>query len=281
MVDKIVSKLIFTQQPTVPWFRLLLTPRNKLKNGSSIPRIEAEWKDVTITDASSYNEICGFQNDSIPITYPQVLATPLHMQILADKRFPLPALGLVHLYQEIEVCCPLEMGLIFDIVCWVEGHEQVAKGVQFEIKTVLRSNDTIYWKGTTTIFSRSAEGNGIHKDRDQEPIIQREHSKSWSIPENLGRRYTSISGDFNPIHLYSWTAKPFGFSRHIIHGMWALAHSLSTFDKPIKMVKAYFIRPIYLPSIVEFHVEDTNGEGAFVASNPDTGKTHLWGTVTT
>jgi acyl dehydratase len=276
-----LSKLVFTQKPSVPWFRLLLTPRSKLKNDNSIPKIEAQWNNVTIPDVSSYNIICGYPDTFIPITYPQVLATPLHMQILADKKFPLPALGLVHLYQEMEYLCPIEMEEEYDIYCWVEGHEQVANGVQFEIHTELRSEQTIYWKGKSRIYSRAAPGNKIRTERTPEPKIENPNTKNWSLPEDLGRRYTSISGDFNPIHLYSWTAKPFGFSTHIIHGMWSMAHALSSFNQPITKVQTHFIRPIHLPSKVNFFSQEIDNSRTFIARNPDNGKTHLWGIVST
>ena len=115
--------------------------------------------------------MCGFQNDSIPITYPQVLATPLQMHILADNRFPFPALGLVHLYQEIQYPIPLKLGLEFDIYCWVEGCEQVTKGVQFKMYTELRVDETVYWRGQSRILSQAVSGHGNAIERESEPDI--------------------------------------------------------------------------------------------------------------
>lgn len=41
------------------------------------------------------------------------------------------------------------------------------------------------------------------------------------------RQYAAVSGDYNPHHLYWFTALPMGFSRPIAHGMWTLAAALS------------------------------------------------------
>ena len=49
----------------------------------------------------------------------------------------------------------------------------------------------------------------------------------WRLPADLGRRYASVSGDRNPIHLYGVTAKAFGFPRQIAHGMWSKARSIA------------------------------------------------------
>ena len=58
-----------------------------------------------------------------------------------------------------------------------------------------------------------------------------------------------------------------------------MAHSLSAFEKPIKGLTTHFIRPIFLPSTVEFHVQEDDVTGTFKVSNPDNGKTNIWGTV--
>ena len=47
------------------------------------------------------------------------------------------------------------------------------------------------------------------------------------FPSDLGRRYGSVSGDLNPIHLSDPTAKLFGFPRAIAHGMWTKARCLA------------------------------------------------------
>jgi hypothetical protein len=39
------------------------------------------------------------------------------------------------------------------------------------------------------------------------------------LNSRLGIGYAMVLGDFNPIHLSKWSAKLFGFKKHIIHGM--------------------------------------------------------------
>ena len=40
----------------------------------------------------------------------------------------------------------------------------------------------------------------------------------WELPAGAGRRYARVSGDYNPIHLWALTARPFGFRAPILHG---------------------------------------------------------------
>ncbi len=45
------------------------------------------------------------------------------------------------------------------------------------------------------------------------------------VPGNTGRRYAAVSRDFNPHHLYTWTALPMGFKHPIAHGIWSMARA--------------------------------------------------------
>jgi acyl dehydratase len=74
------------------------------------------------------------------------------------------------------------------------------------------------------------------------------------LPPDLGRRYGAIAGDRNPIHLYPWSARLFGFKRPIMHGMWTLARALraSGGEAPPATgeLRVQFRRPVSLPSEV-------------------------------
>ena len=50
------------------------------------------------------------------------------------------------------------------------------------------------------------------------------------VPGDIGRRYGAVSGDRNPIHLHSLTARAFGFKSAIAHGMWLKARTLATLE---------------------------------------------------
>ena len=97
------------------------------------------------------------------------------------------------------------------------------------------------------------------------------------VPENLGRRYMKISGDFNFIHVHALLAKPFGFQRAIIHGMWSLAKGISCAPGPLSLVEAAFLRPIFLPSKVNLtHEVNNQSQYKAVVNGDKHGKAHLW-----
>lgn len=106
----------------------------------------------------------------------------------------------------------------------------------------------------------------------------------WSIPGDIGRRYGAISGDRNPIHLYDFTAKLFGFPRAIAHGMWSKARCLAALEGRLPdacTVDVQFKLPVLLPARVAFNSDpQPNGQLTFALQDLKNGKPHLAGSVT-
>ena len=59
----------------------------------------------------AYAAVCGFpRKDVVPLTYPHMLAFPLHMAMMTDASFPFPAIGTVHLENSITQHRPVAIG---------------------------------------------------------------------------------------------------------------------------------------------------------------------------
>ena len=53
-------------------------------------------------DIAAYGRACGFRREQgVPLSYPHVLAFPLHLMLLTRPSFPFPASGMVHLANRI------------------------------------------------------------------------------------------------------------------------------------------------------------------------------------
>ena len=46
------------------------------------------------------------------------------------------------------------------------------------------------------------------------------------VPASIGLQYARVTGDYNPHHLYPWTARLVGYSNAMAHGMWTLQRAL-------------------------------------------------------
>jgi acyl dehydratase len=108
-------------------------------------------------------------------------------------------------------------------------------------------------------------------------------SAEWRLGGDLGRRYASVSGDRNPIHMHSLTAKPLGFPGAIAHGMWTKARALAQLESELPdsfEVDVRFRKPVLLPARVAFAEQGSGKEILFAVRDAKKGTPHLDGRVT-
>ena len=247
------------------------------------------------SNLDDYRKICGFtKNGKLPLTYFAVLSQALQMNMMVKEPFPFAMLGLVHVENSVTQYRPIgeretvTMSVTFDNL---RDHSQ---GQQFDFVTVVKSQEDVIWEGTSTYLSRSKKPDGNASDRSKprpiavKPMVDEKGAhKIFEVPEDIGRRYAFISGDFNLIHLHPLSARAFGFPKAIAHGMWSKAKCLAMMgDLPDSCTaEVSFKLPIYLPSEVELIAEpidkletqdDVSVFGLYSAKND---KPHLAGTL--
>jgi acyl dehydratase len=251
--------------------------------GSEIPTTELVLEDVAPQPerVAAYDRVCGFtMRDTLPATYPHMLAFPLHMALMTSGDFPFGAIGLVHLRNRIVQHRPIGIGEHFDLLVRPTQLEPHAKGRQFSIVSEARIGDELVWEDASTMLRRGG-GSGDDTAKAQRPPDP-PFCAEWTLPGDLGRRYGGVSGDRNPIHLYDLTAKAFGFPRAIAHGMWTKARCLAALDSTLPdafAVDVEFRRPILLPSTVTFGSATEGTTIRFAVRSKRTGEPHLDGTV--
>ena len=246
------------------------------------------------SNLDDYRKICGFiDNGKIPITYFSVLSQSLQMNMMVKEPFPFAMLGLVHVdnlvtqYRQIGERETVSMSVTFDNL---RDH---AQGQQFDFVTIVKSQDDVIWEGTSTYLARSVKkGSSSTKSKPRpitvKPMVDEEGvHKIFEVPEDIGRRYAFVSGDFNLIHLHPLSARAFGFPKAIAHGMWSKAKCLAMMGELPDACSAQvsFKLPIFLPAEVELiaepiaklkTAEDNCVFGLYSAKND---KPHLAGVV--
>jgi len=243
---------------------MLLARKPGLGGGGTIPRLEAAIRRLEPQPArvAAYRAVCGAPDAGVlPLAYPHILGAPLHLELASHVDFPLPGMGVVHVRNRITSYRPIADTEPVSLEVWVEGHREVRLGWEFDLITEVRVGEERVWESVSTALSRRKGGAvGPRPARaprgPEEPNPRPKRSATWTLGADLGRRYGRVSRDYNPIHMYPWTAKAFGFKRAIIHGMWSLARSLSELDDdlpdaPVR-VEVSFRKPIELPSRVVF-----------------------------
>jgi len=265
--------------------------------GGEIPDgLDLELAGVTAEPAevAAYSKVCGFAlRDQLPPTYPHMLAFPLHMAVMSDGSFPFGAVGLVHVENSITQVRPIGIDEEMTIRVRPTKLRPHPKGKTFSLETEVLVDGEVVWESTSTMLRRG--GNGELPDssakRDKKATRQGDFealaadapaSAEWKLPGDLGRRYGGISGDRNPIHMHSLTAKPLGFPGAIAHGMWTKARALAQLESKLPdsfEAEVRFRKPILLPARVEFASQDQDEEILFAVRNAKKGTPHLDGRV--
>ncbi len=234
--------------------------------GGEIPNVRLEL-DGVIPDpdaVAAYAKVCGFAlRDHLPPTYPHVLAFPLHMALMSDGTFPFGAVGLVHVANQITQHRRLGVDEALDLRVQASKLRAHPKGKAFDVVTEVRVGRQIAWESTST-FLRRGKGDPEAASGEAFPILDEDTpaSATWTLDGGLGRSYGGVSGDRNPIHMHSLTAKPLGFPSAIAHGMWTKARALAALESRLPdafVVDVRFRRPILLPAKVEFATRDNPG----------------------
>ena len=235
--------------------------------------------EVSRAHVEAYAAVCGFPvKDTVPLTYPHLLAFPLHMAIMTSPEFPAPAIGTVHVENSITGHRPVAVGERLAATVRVGAPLPHPKGTAFGFVTEVRAGEELVWESTSTYLRRgrgeaSAPTPAAYPDAPPT-------GTTWRLPGDLGRRYAAVSGDHNPIHLYPLTAKALGFPRQIAHGMWSLARCVAALENRLPdavQVDVAFKKPILLPGTVAFGSRPTDDGLAFSLTSPASGAPHLAG----
>lgn len=253
--------------------------------GGELPDLELRVPSLRtdLDHLAAYAQVCGFAlRDTLPATYLNVRAFPVHIALMTDAAFPFGPVGLVHLTNEIVHHRPVGVREQLALRVWTTGLDPHPKGRTLTLHTEASAPDgAVVWEGRSTML-RTGSGTGERVERAPDPELPA--TATWRIPGDQGRRYAAVSGDRNPIHLYGLTARPFGFPRAIAHGLWTKARALAALEAQLPdafTVAVEFRKPVLLPTSVSFGAAtDADGVSTFAVKDARTGAAHLVGTVT-
>ncbi len=294
-----VDVRLLDEMPGIPaaFARGLATSARRPGAAGGLPTQRLVVADVEqdVRRLADYCEVTGsVLADTVPATWLHVLTFPLHVSLMADRTFPFPMLGMVHVANTMTQHRPVRAAEGLTLSSWVEDLAPHRRGHTVDLVGEVRVGDEVVWQGRSTYLAKTkdkAKGKGegiggptpgtedrpeVAAARPEHPIPARELAV-WRLPADLGRRYAKVSGDANPIHLSAVSAKAFGFPRAIAHGMWSHARALAAVQP--RLAGAYradvrFGKPVLLPSTVVLRGDLEEGVQLAVTSR-DGSRTHL------
>lgn len=262
--------------------------------GGPLPDLELRLEGICADPAEleAYRRLCGFgPGRFLPGSYPHILAFPVHMALMTDRRFPCGPAGLVHVENAIHQHRPIPNGQALDLRVRAGAPEPHPRGRTFSLFTQAHVAGELVWQSTSTMLHTSrghaaAAAGGAPRPRggasafglSGDPL----DSERWELGGDLGRRYAALSGDRNPIHLHPLPARALGFPGVIAHGMWTNARMLAALAEELPgsfSALVSFRSPIVLPAVVHFASVRTHGETEVSVRSEDFRRMHMRGRV--
>lgn len=283
---------VYQSRPPSLWtlYGKAILPKGQKASGDlEIPGLRSSLVGVSTANDNlkRYQKVCGFATQThAPITWPHILAFPLHLKLLTEKAFPLPLLGLVHLRNTITQHRPIRIGEALDIDVRLDGQSQGAKGLEFDLVTEVSSAGKLVWEEVSTNLFRQPQQGEITKPGKPPELQRYPNTLSINAPESIGRQYAKVSGDRNPIHLHALTAKAFGFPRAIAHGMWSKAQVLALLEQQAGWkneavsVACQFKKPLFLPGTAQLNWQTGDSNWDYQLLNAKGDAPHLTGNIT-
>lgn len=224
-----------------------------------MPKLGAEWNGVKVDTAAltRYREACEIVNEpGLPVHYPHVLVSAMHLNLLTEREFPLKLMGAVHLRNHAIRYRPIEASETLDLSAQLAECRFRPQGIEFDLDTELSSSGELVWAERTTFLVRKK----LKTEDPQSPLAEvypwpgedaaGEEYCRFKVPVKAGKQYASITGDYNPIHVSKVLAKAFGFKRDLVHGLWGVARATAGMeelnsDQPVR-VDIAFKGPLFM-----------------------------------
>jgi acyl dehydratase len=223
----------------------------------------------------------GFRQQGIPVTYYYLLSQRAHLATMLANPFPYRIPGIIHVENTLQEHSPPDLKAPLRLDTTARILPPAANGAVhcvFETKAS-QGGRLVFTCSSNYLAVRGQRGGntgGRRAEAQHGPV-----AATWRLAPFSGRAYASVSGDWNPIHLWPFTARLMGLRSPIIHGMHTVAKACAALEglsqARITLISARFKAPIPLPGEAQLSAE--MDAGAYVVTCG--GRTAVEGTFAT
>lgn len=208
---------------------------------------------IDTANLARYNALLGFAADALPISFYYLPAQRAQLVTMLGPEFPFRLAGMVHVENDIRELLRPDLALPMELATHVVVEPPAGNGARYcELVTVGAQQGRPVFE----CRSRYLAVRGKRRSGGAPPELVPDHSAKqvgeWSLAPGAGRQYASVSGDWNPIHLWPWSARLLGMKAPIIHGMHTVAKTCALLERVrgrrMIAISARFKAPITLGS---------------------------------
>lgn len=200
---------------------------------------------------SAYQQHFGFAPEAVPLCFYYPLLQRAQLASMLQCR-GLRVAGLIHTDNQLEALQAQTPQMLsgngpvqIDTTLHTENNE---KGLYLRVeqqlwqqgRQVLRASSGYLLKKIPRSAAPGAKATTA-------PASEQHHTVLTQIQTqpDAARRYARLSGDFNPIHLWHWSARLFGQRQPILHGMASAALLCQSLQQPLQSLTLGFRKPVY------------------------------------
>jgi acyl dehydratase len=257
-----------------------------IQRGETLPDRTLVFDELPIDPANvaAYAAVTGLRfGDTVPLTYPFALAFPAVMSVITSFDFPFSAMGSVHVENVITQYRPIAVADLVSVKVHAENLREHRKGLLVDVVTEVNIGNDMAWHQITTFLhqQRTSLSDETRAAAPKQPKLPPPNAVLRISPGQI-RKYASVGGDHNPIHVSSIGAKMFGFPTVIAHGMFSAAAVLANIEGQLPESVRYsvkFGKPVLLPASAGVYIDRVADGWDIALRNMSKGYPHLTGTV--
>ena len=194
------------------------------------------------------------------------------MAMLMHPSWPIPIWRALQVRNRLLLHGPIEPGEEFDLVAEVSGWRVLEKGIELDLRTRLQRNGHVHWESVVTFYYRGGyapapdHGEALGAppvspriDDGAEPLAR------WRVNPVGKWAFGSLTGDYNPMHQWSWYSRLTGFRAAFAHAQRITAGCLARLPfagDRVRQVDLWIKGPVYFGSEVALrNLQGDSGEG--------------------
>ncbi len=218
----------------------------------------------------AYTAFCGFQSGVVPASWLYCLAQRAQIRLMLESGFPLPAPGMVHITNGLELLNAPDVSKPVSISASAEipGKPGGSLFPQFTVEISQGATKIAHITSGYIVKrgggDKAAEASAA-KTESPKPIDFSAAKDGGKIvmPDSIGWDYAKVSGDFNPIHIAGFAAKAFGLPGKLVHGWYSVSMFASVIESikkmTVKKIDVQFAKPVMMPTTVNIEYLETSG----------------------
>lgn len=237
-----------------------LFKRPRRQSGQPTPRTRYLLDRIDGEQLRRYRDAFGVGADAIPLTFWYLAAQRAQVATMLDEAFPFRLPGTVHTGNLLRTHAAPDPDAPLLLGTRVTVQPPADNGA---VSALLETRGEQDGRPVFDCHSSYLMVRGRARAPGRPPEAPLPQVARWRVGPRCGRRYASLSGDWNPIHLWPWSARLMGMRQPIIHGMHSLARACAELERlhgrRVSELEARFRAPVPLGSELALGADPERG----------------------